>query len=142
MCVLWRVLSSFFEYPGYTLFTGYIGAIAPHEGTVRASVGRICLLLVPFWDGELSAHKIPRSLIVHRYRPACRPFSTSTWNLVGRCFPPIARVTRSATGEMKAAHPPISRPYLCTSVESRIEIVAAEHDLKCPRAVSPSAMAG
>jgi hypothetical protein len=67
MCVLWRALSSFFEYPGYTLFTGYIGAIAPHEGTVRASVGRICLLLVPFSDGELSAHKIPESLIVHRY---------------------------------------------------------------------------
>jgi hypothetical protein len=63
MCVLWRVLSSFFEYPGYTLFTGYIGAIAPHEGTVRASVGRICLLLVPFSDGELSAHKIPESLM-------------------------------------------------------------------------------
>lgn len=57
MCVSRRVLSSFFEYPGYTLFTGQIGAIAPHEGTVRASVGRIRPLLVPLWDGELSAHK-------------------------------------------------------------------------------------
>jgi hypothetical protein len=57
MCVLWRLLSSFFEYLGYTLFTGHIGAIAPHEGTVRASVGRITRLLVPFSDGELRAHK-------------------------------------------------------------------------------------
>jgi hypothetical protein len=57
MCVSWRLLSSFLEYPSYTLFTGQIRAIAPYEGTVRASVGWIRPLLVPFSGGELSAHK-------------------------------------------------------------------------------------